>query len=106
VVVHTIQGSEPVAWITDFGLSVMGRHTAATNATQLGYRPPELQAWMNKHPTPTKYRSEMEADELKKDQEERRERNRLLEKADVYSFGVTAYTVRDCEIASFLVRSR
>jgi serine/threonine protein kinase len=85
----------PVAWVADFGASVIGR-TATTHVVHPDYRSPELHAWIKKNPIQEKPRDKLTKEELATDEQERRERNKLLEKADVYSFGATAFKVRVC----------
>jgi len=80
----------PVAWIADFGASVMGK-TATTHVVHPDYRSPELYTWIKKNQIQEKPRDKLTKEELATDDRERRERNKLLEKADVYSFGATAF---------------
>jgi serine/threonine protein kinase len=80
--------AQPVAWLTDFGLSTMNE-LAGTFVPGTGYIAPEL---LLSKPE-IRPRDELTQDEKKKDEEERKDRAKLLEKADVYAFGVTAYHV-------------
>jgi hypothetical protein len=80
----------PVAWIADFGLSAGGhRKEAPTGVTHEDYRAPELAGWkVDDRPI-----RQLSMEERYARRNERESRFGKMEKADVYSFGKTAYTV-------------
>jgi hypothetical protein len=80
----------PVAWIADFGLSATGiSKEAPTNVTHPHYRAPEYDDWkVDERPV-----NQLSADEKAAMTAERESRFAKMEKADIYSFGRTAYTV-------------
>lgn len=90
VLVHIPKGANmPIAWISDFGLSVDGPQ-ATTQVTYSHYRAPELPVGEEDF----RPRSTIDSSEIQAFEEERIHRVHQLEKADVYSFGITALYVR------------
>ena len=72
----------PILWVADFGLSVDSGSEATTYATQFFYRAPEL-----------------EGHTISYDKRDRAYRGSLMEKGDVYSLGLTIFTVRTYQLS-------
>jgi hypothetical protein len=79
---------KPIAWIADFGLTVHdGR--AATYVTQQFYRAPELESVrVDLRPVHS-----LKPRQLKKRYKTRRKLAAMMEKADIYSFGLLVFHV-------------
>ena len=77
-----------MAWLTDFFLSTTGQ-PAETLVPETGYAAPELLSFK----TEIRPQEDLMQEEMEKDVEERTARAELLEKADVYAFGITAFHV-------------